>query len=113
MDYLDSQLLASQRYLLRDMVEWEVPVSDLRSGTYKLVSTIAIMEASSLIATSQIDEFGVDNVRDNVRMMRERASETSLPHRWAMLLVYEEAVLVSVFKLHNRSARLIRDRALI
>ncbi|PBK62453.1 hypothetical protein ARMSODRAFT_964143 [Armillaria solidipes] len=75
----------------RDMEGWEVPVSEIRDYTYKLVSTVAIMEGSPLIATSQIDLFGFGNIT----AFRNRAMETPLNEREAMMLAYEGEVLVS------------------
>ncbi len=78
----------------RDMEDWEVPVFEIRDWTYTLVSTTVYSKGSPLIATSQIDIFGFDDVR----MLRERALETSLDHRGAMMLAYEGEVLVSESK---------------
>ncbi len=49
---MNTHLLASNMDSLRNMEDWEIPVSEIQDYTYKLVSTIAIMEGSPLIATS-------------------------------------------------------------
>ncbi|SJL13956.1 uncharacterized protein ARMOST_17408 [Armillaria ostoyae] len=57
---------------LCDMEDWEVPVFEIRDYTYKLIDTMGI---------------------ENVRMLRERALETSLNGRDEMLRVYKGEVL--------------------
>ncbi len=91
---MNTHLLASNMDLPRNMEDWEVPVSEIRDWIYTLVSTTVYSRGSPLIATSQVDIFGFDNVR----MLRERALETSPDHRGAMMLAYEGEVLVSESK---------------
>ncbi|PBK90528.1 hypothetical protein ARMGADRAFT_299518 [Armillaria gallica] len=76
----------------RDMEDWEVPVSEIRSWTYTLGSMITYMKGSPLIATSQIEVFGFENVR----MLRERTLESTLDERGVLLLACEGEVLVSL-----------------
>ncbi len=73
------------------MEDWEVPVSEIRSWTYTLVSAIAYMKGSPLIATSQIRVFGFEAVV----AFRNRVIENPLDKRGALLLACEGEVLVS------------------
>ncbi len=88
---MNTHLLASNIDLPRDMEDWEVPASEIWDWTYTLVSTTVYSRGSPLIATSQIDVFGFENVR----MLRERALKNPLDQRGVMMLAYEGEVLVS------------------
>ncbi len=77
------------------MEDWEVPVSKIRSWTYTLGSMITYVKGSPLIATSQIEVFGFENVQ----MLRERTLESTLDERGVLLLACEGEVLVSLSNL--------------
>ncbi len=74
------------------MEDCEVPVSEIRSWTYTLVSAIAYTKGSPLIATSQIEIFGFETVV----AFRDKAMESPLDERCVLLLACEGEVLVSI-----------------
>ncbi|PBK62451.1 hypothetical protein ARMSODRAFT_605595 [Armillaria solidipes] len=88
---MNTHLLASIMDSPRDMEDWEVPVSEIRDYTYTLVSTTVFSKRSPLIATLQIDLFGFEDVT----AFRDKAMETPMNERDAMMLAYEGEVLVS------------------
>ncbi|KAK0468888.1 hypothetical protein IW261DRAFT_1426082 [Armillaria novae-zelandiae] len=78
---MNTHLLASNMDWARDQEDWEVPVSETRVWTYTL--------GSPLIATSQINLFGVGNVA----AWRKRVMGYPMYERDAMMLAYEGEVL--------------------
>ncbi|KAK0466518.1 hypothetical protein IW261DRAFT_1116666 [Armillaria novae-zelandiae] len=71
------------------MDHWEQPVSEIRTWTYTLVSTIVYTNDLPLIATLQIEHYGLDGVHGLIN----RALEGSLDEDIVQLLACQRQVL--------------------